>query len=244
MPAKTNITLENIQELLDKQKTDIITEIKTDLNVKIKELEDIVEKSKKDITANSKSINDLTQRINTMELTLNKQKTLIDDQTKQIENQTNRSLRNTLILRNLPEETPEKTWDQTKEKLCELLGYHLDMDPRQANDMIERCHRSTGTKDDDKDKIRPIYIRFYSWNDAQFTLHTINKQRARDKRITFKIDQMYSSSLLDRRNKALIVRRNLLRDPENSIKQAYLAYPAKLMVKEENNTKFSFYKAF
>ena len=34
---KNNITLESIQELLEKQKNDIISEIKSDLNEKIKD---------------------------------------------------------------------------------------------------------------------------------------------------------------------------------------------------------------
>ena len=47
MPPKNNITLENIQELLEKQKKDIISEIKSDLNEKIKLLEERVGESDK-----------------------------------------------------------------------------------------------------------------------------------------------------------------------------------------------------
>ena len=241
MPPKNNITLENIQELLEKQKKDIISEIKSDLNEKIKLLEERVGESDKFISNNKNNIAELSERIAVMELAMKDQKNIIDNQMKQIEDQTNRSLRNTLILRNLPEETTEKSWDQTKRNLCDHLGYYLNMDTRHVANMIERCHRSTHSKEN---RVRPIYIRFFDWNDAQFVLNTISKLKSKDKNITFKIDQMYTNSVMERRNLALKARKELIQDPENSIIQGYLAYPAKLMVKEENGTKFTFYKAY
>ena len=46
--------------------------------------------------------------------------------------------------------------------------------------MIERCHRGSkkeDEEDEEDDKIRPIFVKFYSWNDAQHILNRITKLR-------------------------------------------------------------------
>ena len=42
-----------------------------------------------------------------------------------------------LILWNLPEETTEKSWDQTKKRLSELLDSYLNRETRRVANMIE-----------------------------------------------------------------------------------------------------------
>lgn len=139
-----------------------------------------------------------------------------------MENQTNRSLRNTLVIRNLGEEKNE-SWKQTQSIVAELINKHLNIPKQNSWNMIERCHRSTATSTDREiEKIRPVCVKFHSWNDAQFVLHGFTKIKIKNKNFSPKIDQMYTKSLTKRRNNALKTRKELINDKSNSIVQGYV----------------------
>ena len=226
MPNKAAVTLDSIEELLKKQKDEIVQEISKDITTKIEALTKRIDENNNSTKSNKDEIGKLNKRVKELE--------------SKLEDQTNRSLRNTLIIRGLKEHEIENNCSQTSRKVNEVLSRVLDMPPQHISHMIKRCHR--GQKKDDK--VRPIFIKFQSWKDAQFVLTSITRIRTKNRHFEFKIDQMYTEDVTDRRNEAMIERRKLLNDNSNAIVKAYVASTAKLMVKEKNSQKYEVYKTF
>ena len=91
--------------------------------------------------------------------------------------------------------------------------------------MIERAHR--GRSNPDRAGPRPIYARFFSWKDSEH----VKKLKIMDSEKSSRmfVDQKYGPITTQRRNKALLERKNL--KAEGKIVQGYLKFPAQLWVK-------------
>ena len=99
-------------------------------------------------------MNNLTERIKKLETQLqdqnkndevdriNKLETQLQDKNDEIEDLRNRSLRNTLIFKNLPEENNE-TWEDTCRVLTKFIHSKLDLpyDKEFIDGQISRAHR-------------------------------------------------------------------------------------------------------
>ena len=144
MVPKPAVTLESIKELLKTQKQEIVQEISTSLNLELTNIKERITTNENAHNSNTTEIKQLKEKVKTLEDKLDDQK--------------NRSLRNTLIVRGIKESDTEKNWNQTTQIISDILGYHLNIQQRDVINMIERCHR--GNKKEDK--IRPIFIKFHS----------------------------------------------------------------------------------
>ena len=157
-----------------------------------------------------------------------------------LEDQTNRSLRKTLIVRGVKEGPEEKSWDETREAAVNALVSVTKMDWDYLNKEIERVHR--GKVVDNENKLygkRHIYIAFYDWNVSSEVLDNFRKH---GRNTGIFVDQMYGPDTTYRRNEALIHRKNLL--GTESIAHGFVDYPAKLMVKKEGEKGYRLEKDF
>lgn len=186
-----------------------------------------------DLTELKKKVESLEEDVSTFSV---KNKVL----ERRLEDQTNRSSRKSVIIRGLPEVDGE-TWDDTRRELCNKLSQYLKWSFEQLRDKIERVHRGKPvTEQDRRYGKRDIYCLFYDWNDCEalkkdFSLHGKNSG--------IYIDQKYGPNTTWRRSQALKVRKDL--KEAGTIFGGYVAYPAKLMVKDgQNDRKYRLYEDF
>ena len=62
--------------------------------------------------------------------------------------QTDRSLRNTLIFKGIPKDKHEKSWDDTKNTLGRYLSTTFKWDANSLNKDVERAHRGKSNNED------------------------------------------------------------------------------------------------
>ena len=132
---------ENHQEVMTKieqveRKTEIALELAKKNEIEINNISKDYNEFKKE--CNPKHLNNLTERIKKLETQLqdqnkndevdriNKLETQLQDKNDEIEDLRNRSLRNTLIFKNLPEENNE-TWEDTCRVLNKFIHSKLDL---------------------------------------------------------------------------------------------------------------------
>ena len=147
-----------------------------------------------------------------------------------LEEQINRSSRKSLVFRGIPESGRE-SWADTKNILSDMISAHSDVSPKEAFEMVERCHRSsftTRTKKGTKG-CRVIYALFRDWEDSQYVLGKFRSASIRGESNGVSASQKYGIITTARRNNALLVRKQLKKD--GVIAQGYVEYPAKLLVK-------------
>lgn len=239
------ITIKEIENLLDKQKKSIITEIQSkiedlssELNRKLTNLGNriaVIETVTTELQANSSSHDVLIKQLEekTDQLYIRNQ-----ELETQLEDQINRSLRKTLIVRGIKEDDKEETWQKTEELLADLLQRHLQIAKEDGIKMIDRAHRGGRMSKNG----RPIYVKFKAWKDSQQVLNGFTKQRIRNTNMNIKIDQMYSKKLTERRNLAMQERKILVETEQ--IVSGYINFPAKLMIKKAGTPKYILYKEF
>ena len=145
-----------------------------------------------------------------------------------LEDQTNRSLRKTVIIRGVPEEDHED-WKETRVVGVAALQAATKMNNSYINKGIERIHRGEAKGVDDANyKKRPIYLVCYDWNFVEEVLDNFGKH-GRTSGIF--IDRMYGPDTSYRRNLLLQRRKELKKN--KTIAQGFIDYPAKLYVKHK-----------
>lgn len=144
----------------------------------------------------------------------------------------NRSMRSTLIFRNIKEEADDDDWEKLAQKLVKIFSNLMNYEEHQIDNQISRAHRTPKSLGNDARSCRPIFVQFVNWRYAEEIRRRIIHMHSKSKtRIT--VAQMYSSSLTTRRNDALTHRRDVLKDSPNLT--IFLVYPATLMYKEKGS---------
>ena len=137
---------------MKKKTTEIALELAKNNEIEINNISKDYNELKKE--CNPKHLNNLTKRIKKLETQLqdqnkndevdqiNKLATQLQDRNDEIEDLRNRSLRNTLIFKNLPEEKNE-TWEDTCRVLTKFIHSKLDLpyDKEFIDGQISRAHR-------------------------------------------------------------------------------------------------------
>ena len=164
------LTVELTDSLLPKI-SEVIGEKLSELTSKVSVIENICDRNAKDIIDIHRELSLLKQESsvqkNMIDTLITKNAELeskivdqnnqekIDNLSELIEERTNRQLRQTLVIKGLPEKTNE-SWDKTTSLLAESFSEVLDdCSFDQARDMINRAHR--GPMYDNKRTTRPIY---------------------------------------------------------------------------------------
>ena len=174
----------------------------------------------------------------------------------QIEDRTNRQMRKSIIFKGI-EESPHETWNDTEEKLAKVMSEVTGKPLSETSEWIERGHRtgkpSTGKASEaivPGDSNSGRYVRkgprvitagFYDWKDAQHVLDSFIKYNIQNKS-KYSAEQKFGPLTTRRRNEALVERRKLITN--RSIKSGFIAYPARLMVKNVNENSYRLYKDF
>ena len=148
--------------------------------------------------------------------------------TDELEDCKNRSMRKTLVFKNIRQPQQRETWDQTKQILAdEILNVMPELDKDFITRKIERVHRA---KRNNYGTILPVIAKFSDWTFFKQVKSSFIKA-AKDKKdeTPIIVSQKYSAALTKRRNNAMIKRKELRKD--NHRIQTYVKYPAVLMVK-------------
>ena len=213
------ITIEELNETLVNIKDVIISSLKEELN-NLKSQVNVLEGEN---NQRIKEVAELKQQNNNLK--------------EMIISQTDRSMRNNLVIRGMKREIKE-SWEDTEKAVINLITRHLKIEQGSTKGMIQRAHRGSGT---DRET---IYANFYSWKDCQYVLDGFTKARINNREMMIKVDQMYSKETMARRNEALKERRKLLDFKDLGVVKAHVAYPAKLMKKLKNEQKYILHKEF
>ena len=141
------------------------------------------------------------------------------------------SLRNTLVFKGIPKKAGEKSWNDTTDVLIKTVAHDLNLKPEKVSNIFERVHRGR-----DRENGPPhIFAKVFNWNNSEHLKSDFRGLNIK-KRSTIKCDQKYGPRTSNRRNQALVCRRNLLDNKQ--IVQGFLKFPAKLMVKLEGESKY------
>ena len=175
--------------------------------------------------------------------TIKEQQEAISSLREDLEDTQNRGMRKTLIFRNIRQESNRETWEDTKDLLVrEINKVMSDVDTEYISSKIERAHRGReNNENSDSNRILPIFAKFTDWSFSEKTKTSFIKA-AKNSNSKVYVAQMYTSSLTKRRNKAMQKRIDLKKENKNM--QAYVRYPAILMVKYEGQTKYSIDEVF
>ena len=95
-----------------------------------------------------------------------------------IEERTNRQLRKTLVIKGVPEDEDEKSWQDCENKLSKIFAETLDIPTEDAKSLIDRCHRGGNKKYyKDSKKTRPIYAAMLHWKTCEQLIWNARKKR-------------------------------------------------------------------
>ena len=152
----------------------------------------------------------------------------------ELEDLRNRSMRSTLVFKNIRERRNE-TWGDNCHILSNFITTKLDLSYTKEfiDSMISRAHRGIEKEEGNNDRQqgnKPIFVQFVNWRVAEEIKSKVIQLNAQ-KRTKVVVNQMYSKELTIRRNNALKRRREVLEE-DGSI-QIKLVYPAILKFKNK-----------
>ena len=183
-----------------------------------------------------KRVGELEEKLKNLENLPAKVEQLIEN----VEDRTNRQLRETLIFKNIPEEEgdEEDAYTETKKLLATVISTHVDgISYEQAFNQIKRAHRERKREDDDdfdRTGKRFIFAAIHSWDLCQTIIDTFREKCIADRTFHISADQKYGSITTKRRNLALNLRRELVAN--GTITSGYVNFPARLMVNYPGET--------
>ena len=139
-------------------------------------------------TSNSKVIAENTERISSqqfdyqslverIEALETKNKELTDE----LEDSKNRSMRKTLVFRNIRQPQQRESWDQTKQNLAnEILNVMPELYKDYIISKIERVHRA---KDNNYGTILPVIAKFSDWTFSEQVINAVSPELQKIKRM-------------------------------------------------------------
>jgi hypothetical protein len=154
--------------------------------------------------------------------------------TEQVNEQIDRSLRCHLTFVGLKRTPVEKSWADTSEFLSDWLASHTEMDSEYYRNNIVRCHRGPTTNDKP-----PVIECQLSWSAAD----SVFRQLGSTKTDGVFVRQKFSKATQDRRNKALMRRRELKENIGKDWKM-FIRYPATLVAKKPGEARYNSIETF
>ena len=205
-------TIEQIETLLDKKLSAFKKELLEDIEMKIQQ--------------NSMQIQTNASVINQHETIINDCKEKIKELEDALDDQLNRSMRNNIVLKGVPEDDRED-WEATKSKVTDILVKLSGDSSASVRGEIDRAHRGGARI---PGKPRHIYANLSSSTRVDFYIKKNISENLQSRHYNIHIDRQYTKKLTERRNNALKKRKELLEAGE--IKKGHIVYPAKLMIKK------------
>ena len=225
-PKKSNDISEQVEEL----KRVVLMRLDS-IDANMKQLNETILETKK-------MANDALNLACTNEANINKNNDnlliKIEKLEEQLEDQTNRSMRTTLVFKGIP--GTERSLDQTSEvlsnKINEMCNKEVDI-----SDWVERAHRSKANESENKTKIN-IIAKFCSWRQSESIKKIVvdfNKNEPDISKHIY-VEQLQSKKLTERTNNAKKRRKDLKQ--EHPDWKMFITYPAKLMCKKPGDSKY------
>ena len=167
------------------------------------------------------------------EININKLEVQLKSFSIELEDLRNRSMRSTLIFKNIKEEG-ETTWEETAQVLRDFIVENLNLPytSEEIDNQISRAHRSKRDDNNDRNGPRPIFAQFCNWRYAEEIKNKIIYLTSR-KMLKVYVDNMYSKDLTERRNQALMKRKELMEATPNLVVK--MEYPAVLKSKRKGS---------
>jgi hypothetical protein len=154
-----------------------------------------------------------------------------------LDDQTDRGLRDQVTIYGLPRDDREKYWNSTIVIIAEWLAANSAKPQKYWDKAIVRAHR--GPAKSDKPGPAPIHC-IFRWRVTEEVRDLFVK--AGNKIGTVTIKDKFCKNTQERVNNALVYRRGLLNN--NHELKIKVTYPAKVMVKAPGENRYSFEKAF
>jgi len=216
----------------------------TNLTLKIDRLEksltEKVDHNTQEIADTKLSVSTNTSRLDSLEELVAKHTDSITDLSTNLDDLQNRSLRKTLIFKNIAKSNDEVSWTDTKNVLTKIIH---DLQPEVLREkiykQIERAHRGKASKEYDGPPF--IYALFTNWCFSE-QVKELFQTESMNNNSTIYVSQMFSKSVTARRAKAFEHRREL-RKATPTVK-SHVKFPAVLMVKYDGETKYKTLQSF
>ena len=251
--ATSSNSLELIKDLLNAKFSELGTRLTSleekldnvtkDIHLKLNAVETTAKEASTYAQENREETEGLKFRLAELNETVSNQAITIHQLDIQVEDLKNRSLRKTLVFRNIKKQQSEKTWDDTKMVLANEISKHIqDFSKEEIIKNIERAHRVTTTNRNPSATAPPFLVaKITNWDMSEKIKSAIIKANQEGKSAVF-VSQMYSKSLTERRNAALKYRADL-KEQDPSIR-GYVKFPVTLMIKRTGERKYSLEKEF
>ena len=201
------------------------------LEARVKVLEEENKNLKKDT---AKIEQDLSKRITDLE--------------EKLEERTNWQHRKTLVIRGIPDkprDQPAETWEGSRVNVAKAIAKVCpEIGQDKAYTMVERAHRSSHKTNYQGKAPRPIFAAFTFWPDTVTITDAFRKRNIEDRNFGVSVDYKYGPKTTKRRSLAMQERKKMKEKGE--IVSAYVAYPARLMVKtsKQPGAKYTLAKDF
>ena len=197
------------------------------------------------------AIDDLTSRIGNIEIKSaqqvhqpNEMNTKLTEEIEKVkervEERTNRQLRQTLVIKGVPEQ-PKETWEQTKQLLAHTIAENVQTTYTSAYQLLNRVHRSAPSDNPNKRGQRDIYANIYSWDHCTRLVDDFRHLNVRGQS-NIHVEFKYGPLTTNRRIQAMGRRKEL--KAAGHIISGYVAYPARLMVKATGTTTYRMIEDF
>ena len=160
----------------------------------------------------------------------------LDRLAEKVEDRTNRTLRETLIFKNVPEEGEngdDDDYQYTKELVAKIVSDNcVEVTYDEALRSIKRAHRERDRKDDEEPHYRAgkrfIFVAFHSWDLCQVILKRFRLKNINDRNFNISAEQKYGPMTTRRRSLAFQERKRLI--DAGTITSGFVAFPARLLV--------------
>ena len=214
-----------------------------EIYMKMEQIEKKAEDAKTNASNNSDEIESLRFEMKEQGHKISKQFETISKLESEIEELKNRSLRKTLMFKNIKyQQVSESSWSATKSVLIELISRILpETTKEEISNNIERAHRvhSKGTSSNGSPPY--LVVKMVNWAFSENVKSAFIQENQNGRSQVF-VSQMYSKSLTLRQNQALKHRLEM-KEEDPSI-QGYIRYPATLMIKRPGEKKYKVEKDF
>ena len=211
--------------------------------MKMEQIEKKAEDAKTNASNNSDEIEGLRLEMKEQSDKISKQFETISKLESEIEELKNRSLRKTLMFKNIKyQQVSESSWSTTKPVLIELISRILpETTKEEIWNNIERAHRihSKGTSSNGSPPY--LIVKMLNWEFSENVKSAFIQENKNGRSQVF-VSQMYSKSLTLRQNQAL-KHQHEMKEEDPSI-QGYIRYPATLMIKRPGEKKYKVQKEF
>ena len=250
---------DNMQKMLDAQSRDMKSYFTQQLAIALKPINEEIASLKLELQARNKDIDNLKSEIEEIK-SVNKELIAVNESLKtrmvtsekfqtaalesfkqlegKLEDRTNRQLRQTIVVKGLPEKQDEK-WSDTRNILAKHISKAYDIEYKKVYSMFERVHRGGGDGyNNSKKGKRDIYALCSHWDDSELLVwgsFDANKKKAKKDRIF--IDYKYGPLTTLRRGQALKKRKEVL--DQKLYRNAFVKFPAVLMARKEGEDVYS-----